>query len=367
MRWIETTSAAPNSSSFSTGRAPAPATAFSGQVLAPGDHLHAERLTDRADLAAEPAEPEEAERLPPRSRPTVICQPPARIAASSLAMPRTMREDERPGQLGRADGQPARCRRRGCRGPPPPRRRSRRCAAPVVTSSRRSGSCSRTARGNGVRSRIATTISAPFSRRASSAWSEMLVANALGGDLGSEALPVGHRERDVRVVVEDHRPHASLPSVAPVSAIFYGSGCAAQRRRDQGGDGRAMRRSGRTMLTLALGAVLGPLVGRRLGAARGRRLLRQREHPERAGVRRLQEGDRHRGRAGRGRLGRPDAPGAGREGAAARRHRLGRQPVAAADQQGAVRALRARRTATPCRPSTATPTICGSATTSTCW
>jgi iron(III) transport system substrate-binding protein len=49
--------------------------------------------------------------------------------------------------------------------------------------------------------------------------------------------------------------------------------------------------------------------------------------------------DRHRGRAGGGGLGRGDAPPAGREGAAARRHRLGCQPLAAADQPGAVRAL----------------------------
>src|SRR6476620_5921778 len=36
---------------------------FVGQIFAPGDQVHADRLADRADLAAELAEAEEAERL----------------------------------------------------------------------------------------------------------------------------------------------------------------------------------------------------------------------------------------------------------------------------------------------------------------
>ena len=70
---------------------------------------------------------------------------------------------------------------------------------------------------------------------------------------------------------------------------------------------------------------------------------------------RLPQRDRHRGRAGGGRLGRRHAPPAGREGAAAGRHRVGREPLAAADQQDAVRALRLEEQATPRRPSIRDP------------
>ena len=76
------------------------------------------------------------------------------------------------------------------------------------------------------------------------------------------------------------------------------------------------------------------------GAQEARRLHVQRQHAERSGVRRLPQRDRHRGRARGGGVGRGHAPPAGREGATAGRHRLGCEPLALADQQGDVRALR---------------------------
>src|SRR5882762_10852930 len=44
-------------------RSPAGLGGLGGEVLAPGDQLHAERLADLADLGAELAEAEQAERL----------------------------------------------------------------------------------------------------------------------------------------------------------------------------------------------------------------------------------------------------------------------------------------------------------------
>ena len=52
-----------NSSSLPTRSAPRSLRALVGEVLAPGDHLHAEGGADLADLGAEIAEPEDAERL----------------------------------------------------------------------------------------------------------------------------------------------------------------------------------------------------------------------------------------------------------------------------------------------------------------
>ena len=52
-----------NSSSFSTRSTPCAGGLLGGQVLAPGDRLHAEGEPDPRDRAAEPAEAEEADRL----------------------------------------------------------------------------------------------------------------------------------------------------------------------------------------------------------------------------------------------------------------------------------------------------------------
>src|SRR4029077_8040751 len=76
-----------------------------GEVLAPGDDLHAEGLADRADLGAELAEAEQAERLALEAgadRRLPLALAPSAILARDVA---GEGEDETPGQLGRRIGQ----------------------------------------------------------------------------------------------------------------------------------------------------------------------------------------------------------------------------------------------------------------------
>ena len=124
--------------------------ALVGEVLAPGDDVHAEGQPDAGDLAALPAEADDAEawrrpgrcRRSPASRRRARRRPPGDVPGGG--------EDQPPGQLrgcrsaampGAADGDAAFRRR--------PRRRWTCCACPVVTSSRRFGSRSRTDRAEG--------------------------------------------------------------------------------------------------------------------------------------------------------------------------------------------------------------------------
>ena len=74
--------------------------ALVGEVLAPGDDVHAERLTDPRDLAAQPAEADDAE--PGAGEVAADGLLPAAGADGGVLLgdvPRD-REDQRPGELG---------------------------------------------------------------------------------------------------------------------------------------------------------------------------------------------------------------------------------------------------------------------------
>ena len=74
---------------------------------------------------------------------------------------------------------------------------------PVVIRSLRSGSFSITARGKAVRSRMAQTIWKPLQRLDDVVGAAEVLVEDLDVEVALDLRPVGHRERDVLVVVED--------------------------------------------------------------------------------------------------------------------------------------------------------------------
>ena len=77
---------------------------------------------------------------------------------------------------------------------------------PVVTNRRRPGSRASRAAGNAVRSRMATTISAP-ARADTTASSSASGSRTVSTDTSAQRRPVGVRHRDTLVVVEHHAAH----------------------------------------------------------------------------------------------------------------------------------------------------------------
>ena len=108
--------------------------------------VHAERAADAGHRAAEPAQPDDAERARRRARcRCVCCQPPARTAASSCGTCRGDGEDQRPGQLGRwRSARPPRAADDDAALAAAASRSIDALRMPVVTSSRRLGSRSST-------------------------------------------------------------------------------------------------------------------------------------------------------------------------------------------------------------------------------
>ncbi len=72
-----------------------------GQVGAPRDDVHAERLADLRHPAADAAQPQDPSTVPPSWRPTEVCQPPPRTDTDSSTIRRAVRQNQRPGELDR--------------------------------------------------------------------------------------------------------------------------------------------------------------------------------------------------------------------------------------------------------------------------
>ena len=90
-RWTVMTSASRNSVCLSTRVAPAPAGLLLDQVLAPGDHLHAEGEAYARDFASDVAQPDDAEgSYRADFEPMSVCHPPAFSEAASRSMPRML-------------------------------------------------------------------------------------------------------------------------------------------------------------------------------------------------------------------------------------------------------------------------------------
>ena len=63
---------------------------LAGEILAPGDHRHAEGERDPGNLLADIAQPDHAEALAPQVSPMLVCQPPSRTEAASRARSRAL-------------------------------------------------------------------------------------------------------------------------------------------------------------------------------------------------------------------------------------------------------------------------------------
>ncbi len=167
LRWTVTTSAAANSSSLGTRVAPASAARSGVEVLAPGDHPHAERPADPRHLRAQPAEAEHAQRAAGQVDAD-------RRLPAAVAQRRGPRRDVP--QAGARISAQVSSAVVGSRRPPVPqtmtpcavRRPPRRSAALRHAGGDQQAQVRQPlearARGNGVRSRIATTTSAPAQR-----------------------------------------------------------------------------------------------------------------------------------------------------------------------------------------------------------
>ena len=203
-RWIDRKSARRNRSSSADVFDADFLAPLRRQVLAPGDDVHAERLADRGDAGAEPAEAEERRASCLRGR--------ARWSSARGRRPSAGRSRSRCGASVRASGR-WRCAAVALPNAGVPQtttpcalaasRSIEALRIPVVIRSFRSGSASITARGKAVRSRMAQTMAKPCSAAMTLSWRAEMFVEHLDLHVALDLRPVGKSQRDVLIIVEN--------------------------------------------------------------------------------------------------------------------------------------------------------------------
>ncbi len=208
--WMVITSAVENSSRLSTARTPCGSARawvrFGDQAITVMPNAWASAATGTPRRPS-PTTPSVA---PDSPGPIVCCQPPARTAASSWAklrvsaiiIPIVSSGIALPGTA------------RAAHGDPPAAAASRSIEAlaiPVVTRSRSAGSAASTSAVNGVRSRIATTMSLRASRSTNAGTSAMwsVITSTVCAACTSDQSALVERHR---LVIVQHRHRRHLPS-----------------------------------------------------------------------------------------------------------------------------------------------------------